>query len=182
MRRLLAGVLLILVAIAGAASASASGSSVSGSWAGSYRLVGPDDLSVAFSGKRALVDLGASHAEAQSVPLTTARSSSTGRRCRRTCASRASCWWAAARTRRRRCEDRRIPARTRNRRRVLTGRPPPQRVPVDEHRGIVHHDECPVRQRLEPCLVPALPTRARLHPLVVQAHVDRIGPRLIAGM
>jgi uncharacterized protein len=69
MKRLLAaGGLAILLAVGGVASAS---STASGSWAGRYTLVAPDDLSVTFTGTRALVALGAAHAEAQSVPVTT---------------------------------------------------------------------------------------------------------------
>jgi uncharacterized protein len=67
MKRLLAAAgLAILVVVAGAAPASPS---ASGSWTGGYTLVAPDDLSVTFSGRRALVALGAGHAEAQWVPV-----------------------------------------------------------------------------------------------------------------
>ena len=40
-----------------------------GSWVGTYTLGGPDELSLTLSGKRALVALGAGHADLQSVPL-----------------------------------------------------------------------------------------------------------------
>jgi dienelactone hydrolase len=44
----------------------------SGSWVGTYRLGGGDDLAVTLSGRRALVVLGAGHATLQTVPLSTA--------------------------------------------------------------------------------------------------------------
>ena len=42
-------------------------------WVGTYTLGGQDDLAVTLSGKQALVALGAGHADAQSVPLSTAK-------------------------------------------------------------------------------------------------------------
>ena len=71
MRRLLAGVagLATLVAVVGVGTASPA---ASGSWVGRYTLGGGDELAVTFSGKHALVALGAGHADLQAVPLSTA--------------------------------------------------------------------------------------------------------------
>ena len=67
MRRLLAGAagLAILVAVSGAGAAA---SATTAAWTGRYTLGGVDELSITLSGKRALVALGAAHAELQSVP------------------------------------------------------------------------------------------------------------------
>jgi pimeloyl-ACP methyl ester carboxylesterase len=68
MRRVLAGtaVTVALVATLWSSPASSSGA---GAWTGRYRLVGADELSVTLDHKRALVALGAAHAELQSVPV-----------------------------------------------------------------------------------------------------------------
>jgi pimeloyl-ACP methyl ester carboxylesterase len=70
MRRVLAGAagLAIVGALAGAGAATPA---TTGSWTGRYMLGSADELSVTLSGKRALVALGAAHAELQSVPLST---------------------------------------------------------------------------------------------------------------
>src|SRR3954454_3514671 len=71
MRRLLAGMagLATLAAIVGVGTAS---TAASGSWIGRYTLNGDDELALTLSGKRALIALGAGHADVQAVPLSTA--------------------------------------------------------------------------------------------------------------
>src|SRR4051812_7508719 len=70
MRRVLAGTAVaVAVALAASLGSSAASSSGAGAWTGSYRLVGADELSVTLDHKRALVALGAAHAELQSVPV-----------------------------------------------------------------------------------------------------------------
>src|SRR3954454_13763630 len=71
MRRLLAGMagLATLAAIVGVGTAS---TAASGSWIGRYTLNGDDELALTLSGNRALIALGAGHADVQAVPLSTA--------------------------------------------------------------------------------------------------------------
>src|SRR5262245_17745475 len=66
MRHLLAATLTVVVLAPGAAAGSETGS-----WTGTYRLGGLDDVTVTVAGGRALVALGAGHAGLQSVPVST---------------------------------------------------------------------------------------------------------------
>lgn len=64
-----AGALVLLATLAGEARGTRA--AAGGSWVGTYKLAGPGEISLTFSGKRALVALGVGHADLQSVPLVT---------------------------------------------------------------------------------------------------------------
>ena len=72
MHRLNLLVLTVALVCAGSAGvASGSGSALRGSWVGTYTLNRLDDIVVAAAGSRATVALGAGHAGAQAVPIST---------------------------------------------------------------------------------------------------------------
>ncbi len=69
-------IILLILAVGLSGAAPAAGSKpVTGSWAGSYSLGGASQLTFAVEGRRAIVALGAGHADVQAVPL-----SATGRK------------------------------------------------------------------------------------------------------
>jgi dienelactone hydrolase len=71
--RVLAGAAVAVALVAVIGPSRAASASSSSAWTGSYKLVGAVELSVALSGTRALVALGAAHAELQSAPVTRAK-------------------------------------------------------------------------------------------------------------
>ena len=71
MTRLVVGSLVVAALAALAGEAAGTSATSSSSWAGTYSLGGPGQLSLTITGKRAFVALGVGHADLQSVPLTT---------------------------------------------------------------------------------------------------------------